>query len=121
MSTRSKNNVHHAHLFIEVSVPCQKSSKVMYMCVRGINFASFSVIFLLDLETIKLFLFCYVNIIIFFFNILTHIYMYDILSKFFLCLSDNFYKFIFVSFSFAMHIILTIQSFFHCYYATSKG
>ena len=59
-----------------MTVPCQKSAKVMYMCVRGINFASFSVIFLLDLETIKLFLFCYVNVIIFLFNILAHIYIY---------------------------------------------
>jgi hypothetical protein len=76
MSTRSKHNVHHAHLFIEVSVPCQKSAEVLHMCVRGVNLAPVSVIFLLDLETIKPFLFCYVNIIIFFFNILTHTYIY---------------------------------------------
>ena len=55
MSIRSKNNVHHAHLFIEVSVPCLKSAKVMYMCVRGSNVAPVSMIFLFDLETIAQF------------------------------------------------------------------
>ena len=87
MSTRSKNNVYHAHLFIEVTVPCQKSSKVMCMCVRGINVASFSVIFLLDLETIKLF-YSAMSILLYF--------------SFILCLSDIFllfyvYQIIFIS------------------------
>jgi hypothetical protein len=69
------NKLNPSTFFIEVPAPCQKSERsctVLYMCIRGINFAYVSLIFLSYFRTVRtvwyilFFLFCYIKHLCFF-------------------------------------------------------
>ena len=75
MIQKQYNKLNPSTFFIEVPAPCQKSERsctVLYMCIRGINFAYVSLIFLSYFRTVRtvwyilFFLFCYIKHLCFF-------------------------------------------------------